>query len=130
MTKESVSVLKVFASGPIDYQEELYSEKCKVYKIRAIFRAGSLYYEIFFHSLPIRKYIHRFTLDNLRGIHHINKYGSFSEIGYRIEPFSIERELPYLKFQENPVCWYVGKGLHGAKMYKLFSEFGKLLQII
>ena len=128
MTKESVNLVKVFASGPIDYQEELYSEKCKVYKVRAIFQVESLYYEVFFHSLPIRKYIHRFTLNNLKGIHHINKYENLSEIGYRIEPFSIERELPYLKFQENPVRWYVGKGLHGVRMHQLFSEFGKLLR--
>lgn len=128
MIKGNVNLLGVFKSGPVDYQEELYSEGYKIYKLRVIFQVGSLYYELFFHSHPIRKYIHKLTLYNLRGIHHVNKYVNFPKIDEKLKPKLNESTVDYLDFSENPVCWYIEKGLRGVKTHQLFTEFGKLIR--
>lgn len=128
MIKENVNLLGVFKSEPVDYQEELYTKRYKVYKLRVIFQVGSLYYELFFHSHPIRKYIHRLTLYNLRGIHCVHKYMNSPKIDKKLKPTLNESAVDYLDFSENPVYWYVEKGLHGVKTHQLFTEFGKLIK--
>lgn len=122
MTKEKFKVLGVFKSGPIDYQEELYSEKSKVYKIRVVFQVELSYYEVYFHSYPIRKYVHKLTLNNLKGIHHINKYENYLNISK-----STESKIQDLDFTKN-LNWYIEEGLHGSKAHQLFREFGELLR--